>query len=86
VDHQTGGPFPDRLHIIALMVRFLGFEWGAAVHRWASWAEQEVVRWPQVQEVEPNRHALEEYLRLAQDQLRAVDPTEVPNARPQPTS
>ncbi|HEY7606175.1 MAG TPA: PadR family transcriptional regulator, partial [Actinomycetes bacterium] len=31
---QTGGPFPDRLHLIALIVRFLGFEWAAAVHRW----------------------------------------------------
>jgi PadR family transcriptional regulator AphA len=66
---QTGGPFPDRLHIIALMVRFLGFEWGAAVHRWARWAEQEVRRWPRVQDVEPNRCALEEYLRLAEDEL-----------------
>jgi hypothetical protein len=42
---RTGGPFPDRLHLIALTVRFLGFEWDAAVHRWARWAEQEVQRW-----------------------------------------
>jgi hypothetical protein len=55
------------------------------VHRWATWAEQEVRRWPQVQEVQPNRRALEEYLRLAQDQLRAVDTTEIPNARPTAT-
>lgn len=83
---QTGGPFPDRLHIIALMVRFLGFEWDAAVHRWARWAEREVQRWPQVQEVEANRRVLEDYLRLAQDQLATSDPTEGTNAGSQPIS
>jgi len=72
---QTGGPFPDRLHIIALMVRFLGFEWGAAVYRWATWAEQEVERWPHVRDVEPNRRALQDYLRLAEDQLATADAT-----------
>jgi DNA-binding PadR family transcriptional regulator len=74
---QTGGPFPDRLHIIALIVRFLGFEWGAAVHRWATWAEQEVLGWPQVHDVEPNRRVLEDYLRLAHDQLAAADLTDL---------
>jgi PadR family transcriptional regulator, regulatory protein AphA len=74
---QTGGPFPDRLHLIALMVRFLGFEWGSAVHRWATWAEQEVQRWPDVRAVEPNRQALEDYLRLAGDQLAADDLTDL---------
>jgi DNA-binding PadR family transcriptional regulator len=72
---QTGGPFPERLHLIALMVRFLGFEWGAAVHRWATWAEQEVLAWPDVRAVEPNRQALEDYLRLADDQLAEADRT-----------
>jgi len=77
---QTGGPFPDRLHIIALMVRFLGFEWGAAVHRWATWAEQEVERWPHVRDVEPNRGVFEDYLRLAEAQLQeeAPDPGAIP--------
>jgi DNA-binding PadR family transcriptional regulator len=86
---QTGGPFPDRLHLIALIVRFLGFEWAAAVHRWASWAEQEVQRWPQVHDVEPNRHALQDYLRLANDQLQvadATDPAEGSDAQAQPTT
>ena len=72
---QTGGPFPERLHLIAVMVRFLGFEWGAAVHRWATWAENEVLGWPDVQGVEPNRQALEDYLRLAQEQLQVADAT-----------
>jgi PadR family transcriptional regulator, regulatory protein AphA len=74
---QTGGPFPERLHLIAVMVRFLGFEWGAAVHRWAAWAEQEVLAWPDVRAVEPNRQALEDYLRLAEDQLAADDLTDL---------
>jgi PadR family transcriptional regulator AphA len=66
---QTGGPFPHRLHIIALMVRFLGFEWRTAVHRWATWAEQEVQHWPKAQGIEANRHAFEDYLRIAEQQL-----------------
>jgi PadR family transcriptional regulator, regulatory protein AphA len=73
---QTGGPFPERLHLITLMVRFLGFEWATAVHRWATWAEEEVQRWPRTRDVEPNRHALEDYLRVAEDQLAAADRTE----------
>jgi hypothetical protein len=75
-----GGPFPERLHIIALMVGFLGVEWRAAVHRWATWAEQEVLRWPQVRHVEPNRRVLEDYLRLAERQLEAPD-TPAPGRR-----
>jgi len=83
---QTGGPFPDRLHIIALMVRFLGSEWGAAVHRWATWAEQEVLGWPQVQDVEPNRRVLEDYLRLAEHQLATPDATDPADIQSQRTS
>jgi hypothetical protein len=64
------------------MVRFLGFELGAAVHRWASWAEQELQRWPQVRDVEPNRRALEDYLRLAEDQLATAEAADPADARP----
>jgi hypothetical protein len=64
------------------MVRFLGFELGAAVHRWASWAEQEVQRWRQVRDVEPNRRALEDYLRLAEDQLATAEAADPADARP----
>jgi PadR family transcriptional regulator AphA len=70
---RTGGPFPDRLHLIALTVRFLGVEWDAAVYRWARWAEQEVQRWPDVRDVEPNRGVFEDYLRRAQAQLQAAE-------------
>lgn len=66
---ETGGPFPDRLHLIAVLVRFLGSEWNAALHRWATWAEQEVSTWPDTRTAEPNRGVLEHYLLLAQEQL-----------------
>lgn len=40
----TGGPFPDRLHIIGLMVRFIdGF--GEHQLAWAEWAIEQVERW-----------------------------------------
>lgn len=42
---ETGGPFPERLHIIALMARFLA-ELADAYQRWAAWAMEEVETWP----------------------------------------
>jgi DNA-binding PadR family transcriptional regulator len=42
---STGGPFPERLHIIALMARFLT-ELADAYERWATWAMGEVESWP----------------------------------------
>lgn len=44
---QTGGPFPERLHIIRLMVAFLDAI-DETVARWAAWAEDEVVTWDAV--------------------------------------
>ena len=41
---ETGGPFPERLHIIGLMVRFL-IGLNESVLQWASWAEAEVSGW-----------------------------------------
>ena len=40
----TGGPFPDRAHVNALMHRFMCF-YVDAVHRWAEWAIEEVAGW-----------------------------------------
>lgn len=40
----TGGPFPERAHINALMHRFLCL-YVDAVHRWAEWALDEVAGW-----------------------------------------
>jgi DNA-binding PadR family transcriptional regulator len=42
---ESGGPFPERLHVIALMARFLT-ELADAYERWASWAQLEVETWP----------------------------------------
>jgi PadR family transcriptional regulator, regulatory protein AphA len=41
---STGGPYPDRLPVIALVVRFHD-EVTEAHRRWAEWAEREVASW-----------------------------------------
>lgn len=41
----TGGPFPDRLHVNALVFNFM-WEQTETLIRWATWAEQEVASWP----------------------------------------
>jgi PadR family transcriptional regulator AphA len=43
----TGGPFPERLHIIALIGKFMR-EHLTHLERWARWAEQQVDAWPEV--------------------------------------
>ncbi|MDQ6805333.1 MAG: PadR family transcriptional regulator [Actinomycetota bacterium] len=43
---QTGGPFPDRLHVNSLVFKFM-WEQTEAVIEWAAWAEDEVASWPQ---------------------------------------
>lgn len=48
---RTGGPFPERLHVIALTGRFI-LDYVALLERWASWAEDQVRTWPDVQPVE----------------------------------
>jgi len=40
----TGGPFPDRTHIIALVHGFMYLHFDA-VHRWTTWALGEIDRW-----------------------------------------
>jgi DNA-binding PadR family transcriptional regulator len=41
---DTGGPFPERMPVIALTGRLL-LEHAELVARWAAWAEAEVVQW-----------------------------------------
>jgi len=43
---RTGGPFPDRLHVTELVFKFM-WEQTETVIRWATWAEQQVARWPE---------------------------------------
>jgi PadR family transcriptional regulator, regulatory protein AphA len=42
---ETGGPFPDRLHLNALVFRYM-WDQADTIVRWATWAEQQVGRWP----------------------------------------
>ena len=42
---QTGGPFPDRLHVNELVFKFMWEQTETAI-RWATWAEQQVAGWP----------------------------------------
>jgi PadR family transcriptional regulator, regulatory protein AphA len=41
----TGGPFPERLHLIALIGRFLS-DYAELLEGWAAWAEDTVAHWP----------------------------------------
>lgn len=41
----TGGPFPDRLHLLALVGKYLS-DYAELLHGWASWAEKTVASWP----------------------------------------
>lgn len=43
---ETGGPFPDRVHLNALVFQFM-WNQTETILRWASWAEQEVAGWPE---------------------------------------
>jgi DNA-binding PadR family transcriptional regulator len=43
---QTGGPFPDRLHLNTLVFRFM-WDQTETITRWAIWAEQQVTNWPE---------------------------------------
>jgi PadR family transcriptional regulator AphA len=42
---QTGGPFPNRLHVNELVFKFM-WEQTETFIRWATWAEREVAGWP----------------------------------------
>ena len=44
----TGGPFPERLHLIALVSQFV-YDYRGMIGRWAAWAEREVAGWPSMQ-------------------------------------
>lgn len=42
---ETGGPFPDRLHVNSLVFKFM-WEQTETVIRWADWAQRVVADWP----------------------------------------
>lgn len=41
---ETGGPFPERLPVIALSAKFFS-EYAELLARWSAWAEAEVQKW-----------------------------------------
>jgi DNA-binding PadR family transcriptional regulator len=41
----TGGPFPQRLHLIALVGRYLS-DYAELLDQWAAWSERTVANWP----------------------------------------
>ncbi len=54
---STGGPFPERLHVNALVFKFM-WEQVEMLSRWAAWAEKEVAGWPQDGSRPERRHAI----------------------------
>ena len=45
---ETGGPYPERLHVIGLTGKLL-LEWTDLLARWAAWAEREAHAMPTIQ-------------------------------------
>lgn len=43
---RTGGPFPDRLHLNAIVFQFM-WDQTETITRWATWAERQVANWPE---------------------------------------
>lgn len=48
---ETGGPSPERLHVIALVARFL-LDYTDLTASWAAWAEEQVDQWDDVTSVD----------------------------------
>jgi PadR family transcriptional regulator, regulatory protein AphA len=55
-------PFPERLHIIALVLQF-NVEYVALLERWAAWAESEVQEWGNTTDPDVNPDAREAIVR-----------------------
>jgi DNA-binding PadR family transcriptional regulator len=51
---ETGGPFPERLHVNALVFKFM-WDQAEMLLRWVTWAEQEVADWPEDASQPPER-------------------------------
>ena len=52
----SGGPFPSRVHVNALVHRFLSY-YVTAVHQWAEWALDEVKQWETTNPMKPSSGA-----------------------------
>jgi len=61
---ETGGPFPDRLHVNALVFGFM-WEQAEALRRWLDWAEAEIAGWPDDIATPPDAEAARASMRAA---------------------
>ena len=64
--YGDGGPFPDRLAVIALSGRF-AYDHLRMLADWAAWAQEQVQRWD---EVEPAAWAAQVFEQVQQDQAQ----------------
>ncbi len=63
---ETGGPFPERLHIIALVTQFLTDQ-GKMILQWARWAESEVLSWPDTRHAEVDPEVFRRMIKEGKD-------------------
>ena len=74
---QSGGQFPERVHVNALVYRFL-WEFTEAVRRWAIWADAEVAGWQDMSVAGKEEAAIESF-RLASETLARRAPESEPD-------
>jgi len=75
---RTGGPFPHRLHLIALNGRFI-LDYLALLEEWASWAASEVNGWPGVAPIADREAALRAFRSIiGEDLLRQIEEAALP--------
>lgn len=68
---ETGGPFPERLHIIGMAGKFV-VDYSRMLDQWSRWAESQLDRWPEFGPLPPE---------TATDEFRAVLDTDLDFAR-----
>lgn len=68
---ETGGPFPERLHVIGMAGKFV-VDYSRMLDEWARWAEKQLDKWPDFGPLPPE---------TAIEELRAVLDTDVDFAR-----
>lgn len=69
----TGGPFPERLHLIAVIGRFLS-DYALLLDDWAAWAEDAVSTWPGTALAESSTPMTTDVFNLLQERARSSAP------------
>ncbi len=86
---ETGGPFPQRLHLIALGTRFIA-DYTTTLRDWAEWAAAEVATWEDVKPIAEVAEAVEIFRSiigpdLAEEIMRVNGQSAAVNERPRGT-